>query len=373
MQAQTFPLLAKNEVGATYQDLGNLGTAKFLPYVVIPIFIGILLDRVNNAYLLAFGIMLRVVPLFMISISNSVIEMLLWQLMIGASHSFLWPPSESILSVDAKRRKKYIARLIMFFVAGMMVGPLLGALILEVSDNDLRLPFQVAGTIMAASMILTYWARRAHPEKKHSHFNLKSFVKIFHFPVELALVILSSALFGLLYTIHPAFLSDHGIGASSILILFAIYSASRMLSMLAVPRLHDHAPAALTACAVMITAAMAIFIFETSYVYFIVATVLLGVGISIIYPMCLEAILSRTYRHTHNKIIGSYGSVVGGGWVLGPLLGGYVASTFGPVGPYWLFFILGVAVSLVSVLLHRKRDTDQLGEEELDALPDDDA
>lgn len=49
-----------------------------------------------------------------------------------------------------------------------------------------------------------------------------------------------------------------------------------------------------------------------------------------------------------------------------------MASTFGSVGPYWLFFILGVAVSLVSVLLHRKRDTDQLGEEELDAPPDDD-
>ena len=370
MQAQMFPLLVKNEMGATYQDLGNLGTVKFLPVVIIPIFVGILLDRINNAYLLALGILLRAVPLLMISISNSVAEMLLWQLMIGFSDSFLWPPSQAIITTDAKSRKKYVARLMMFFVAGMMVGPLLGALILEVSDDNLRLPFQVAGAMMAASMILIYRMRHVHPQRKHSRLDLRSFVKILHFPAHLALVILSAASFGLLYTIHPAFLSDQGVDTTPILILFAIYSAARMLSMLAAPYLHDHAPATLTSCAVMITAAMAIFIFETSYAYFIAATVLLGIGISIIYPMCLEAILSRTYKHTHNKIIGAYSSVMGAGWLSGPLLGGYVAGAFGPVGPYWLFLVLGAAVSLASLSLHRRQNADQLSEREWDYLPD---
>lgn len=41
-----------------------MGTAKFLPYIVIPIFIGILLDRVNNVYLLILGILIRIVPLY---------------------------------------------------------------------------------------------------------------------------------------------------------------------------------------------------------------------------------------------------------------------------------------------------------------------
>lgn len=360
LQVQAFPLLAKTEIGATYQDLGNLGTAKFLPYVVIPIFIGILLDRINNVYLLILGILLRAIPLFMISISTSVLEMIIWQVMIGSSHSFLWPASESLLSADIRRRKKHIAHLIMIFVGGMMVGPLLGALVLEVSDGDLRLLFQIAGVIMTTSVILTFWTRNTHPIKKHTGTDLKSFTKIFHFPVVLSLLVLSTALFGLLFTIHPAFLNEQGIDISAILVLYAVYGVSRMLSMLLVPRIHDHAPMALTACAVMITVALAIFIIDTSYFYVIIAMVLLGVGISIIYPLCLEAILSRTDRRIHNKIIGAFAAVVGVGWVLGPLIGGYAANAFGSIAPYWLFLILGATVSCMSLLLHRKQDASKL-------------
>ena len=360
IQAQAFPLLAKTEIGATYQDLGNLGTAKFLPYVIIPIFIGILLDRINNVYLLILGILLRVIPLFMISISTSVFEMIIWQLIMGSSHSFLWPAGESLLSTNARRRKKYIAHMIMVFVGGMMVGPLLGALILEVSDDNLRLLFQISGVIMAMSIILTYWTRHTRPTKRHTSYDLKSFTKIFRFPIVLSLLVLSTALFGLMFTIHPAFLNEQGIDISAILVLYAVYGVSRMLSMLLVPRLHAHAPMALTACAVMITVALAIFIIDTSYFYVVIAMVLLGVGISIIYPMCLEAILSRTDRRIHNKIIGSFASVVGVGWVLGPLAGGYVANAFGSIAPYWLFLIVGAIVSCMSLLLHRKQDASKL-------------
>ena len=370
MYVQAFPLLLKNDIGATYQDLGNIGVAKFLLYTIVPIFIGILLDRVNNAYLLLIGILLRAVPMFMISISGSIMEMFVWQLIFGASHAFLWPPSESILSRDVKRRKKYIARLVMFYVAGMMMGPLLGALILEATDDNLRLLFQVAAGMMATSLILTYWIRGTRLREKHSRISFKSFAKILHFPTEVTMVILSSALFGLIVTIHPAFLSDRGVDPSPILILFSIYNAACILSMLIVPRLHGHTPIILTVCAVMISVAMAIFIFETSYVLFIVAMALLGSSIYVTYTMCLEVILSRTHRYNHNIMIGSYASVIGTGQVLGALLGGYVAYAFGPVGPYWVFFILGAVITLASVSLHRKRNTKQF-DREWNALPSD--
>ncbi|MXY61756.1 MAG: MFS transporter [Cenarchaeum sp. SB0665_bin_23] len=360
IQAQAFPLLAKTEVGATYQDLGNLGIAKFLPYVVIPIFIGILLDRINNVYVLMLGTLLRIVPLFMISMATSVFEMIIWQLVIGSSHSFLWPASESLLSSNIRHRKRYIAHLILIFVGGMMVGPLLGAMILEASDNNLRLLFQISGGIMSVSLILTFWMRHARPAKRHTHLDLKSFTKIFRFPVVLSLLVLSTALFGMLFTTHPAFLNDNGIGISAILVLYAIYGVSRMLSMLLVPRIHDHAPVALTMSAVMITAAMVIFIVDISYSSVIIAMILLGVGLSIIYPMSLEAILSRTHRRIHNKIIGSFASLVGVGWVLGPLIGGYAANTFGSIAPYWLFLIIGAGVSCLSLLLHRRQNVNEV-------------
>ena len=95
-----------------------------------------------------------------------------------------------------------------------------------------------------------------------------------------------------------------------------------------------------------------IFIIETSYFYVVIAMVLLGVGISIICPVCLEAILSRIDRRIHNKIIGSFAVVVGVGWVSGPLIERYVANTFGSREHYWLFLIIGSIVSCMS-LLHK--------------------
>jgi len=39
------PLFAKNVIGASYSELGLIGLANFVPYMFIPIFVGILLDK----------------------------------------------------------------------------------------------------------------------------------------------------------------------------------------------------------------------------------------------------------------------------------------------------------------------------------------
>ena len=53
------PVFAKNIVGATYSELGLIGLANFIPYMFIPIFVGILLDRINNGYLLSIGVIIN--------------------------------------------------------------------------------------------------------------------------------------------------------------------------------------------------------------------------------------------------------------------------------------------------------------------------
>ena len=43
------PVFAKNIIGATYSELGLIGLANFIPYMFIPLFVGILLDRINKS------------------------------------------------------------------------------------------------------------------------------------------------------------------------------------------------------------------------------------------------------------------------------------------------------------------------------------
>ena len=48
MHGPILPVFAKNVIGASYIELGIIGLANFIPYMFIPVFVGILLDRINN-------------------------------------------------------------------------------------------------------------------------------------------------------------------------------------------------------------------------------------------------------------------------------------------------------------------------------------
>jgi MFS family permease len=63
------PVFAKNVIGATYSDLGLIGLTNFIPYMFIPLFVGILLDRINNGYLLALGAAINSAHQFCINLS----------------------------------------------------------------------------------------------------------------------------------------------------------------------------------------------------------------------------------------------------------------------------------------------------------------
>ena len=70
------PIFAKNVIGATYSELGLIGLANFVPYMFIPLFVGILLDRINNAYILAVGAAINSASIYLLSIAQSVPEIM---------------------------------------------------------------------------------------------------------------------------------------------------------------------------------------------------------------------------------------------------------------------------------------------------------
>ena len=111
------PIFAKNVIGATYSELGLIGLANFVPYMFIPLFVGILLDRINNAYLLAIGAAINSASIYLLSIAQSVPELLGFRIMTGVAHAFFWPPCEAIISnvSKGKTRVRNIATFTGFF------------------------------------------------------------------------------------------------------------------------------------------------------------------------------------------------------------------------------------------------------------------
>lgn len=371
MHVNTLPLFAKNDIGATYADLGHIGLVKFLPYVVIPLFVGALLDRINNWYLLMLGILLHGIPLYMISTAATVPEIIVYTVAIGIAHAFIWPPTESILSNYPKNRVRYLTLYLLIFTVGVMVGPAIGVVILETTDDDFRLLFQISASVMLASMCTTVLVRTQLPKVKHTVLTLKSFGTILRFPIVVSVVLFCTSVVGLLMTIYPAYLEDRGLDASAVLILYTFSGATRVVGLVVVTKVHRFTEHILILSVVIVIMGMAISIIGTSFWHFAVAMVLLGLGTSSIYPISLEIMLSRTPANLSTKIIGASASLVGIGWLLGPLIGGHGAHVAEQIDVYWGFMIWGALTAIASIIFYKRLRVKQYRGGEWNAFPED--
>ena len=163
------PISAKEVVGASYVELGIIGLTNFLPYMFIPLFVGILLDRYNNGHLLSIGVAINSASLYLLSIAQTVPEVMVFRVMTGVAHAFFWPPCEAIISNQSseENRVKHISWFTMFFVIGFMAGPLLGSALLEGLDVTNRILFQIAAFILAAAIISSLLASKKSIKKHH--------------------------------------------------------------------------------------------------------------------------------------------------------------------------------------------------------------
>lgn len=350
------PVFAKNIIGATYSELGLIGLTNFIPYMFIPLFVGILLDRINNGHLLSLGVAINSASIYLLSIAQSVPEIMGFRIMTGIAHAFFWPPCEAIISNESseKNRVKNISWFTMFFVIGFMVGPLLGTVLLEGIDVTYRVLFQIAAFILAAAIITSLLVSRKKVKKHHEKFSFSSIKEMKRFPEAIVLLIFCTSSFGIILTIYPAFLNDNGMSASDILSLYFVFGISRVVSLALTGKFARRTSQTLIAGTIAVSIGLAISVVADSIFTFGIALVLMGFGFSIFFPLTLEIILSKTRKGISGKIIGAYETVFGMGWAIGPTIGGPITQSFGNETPYVVFCIIGIGVTLFAINARKK-------------------
>ncbi len=356
------PVFAKNVIGATYSELGLIGLTNFIPYMFIPLFVGILLDRVNNGYLLAVGAAVNSASIYLLSIAQSVPEIMGFRIMTGVAHAFFWPPCESIISNESseKNRVKNISMFTMFFVSGFMIGPLLGSVLLEGVDITYRVLFQIAAFILAAAIIFALLASRKSVKKHHEKFSFSSIKEMKRFPEVIVLLVFCTSSFGIILTIYPAFLNDSGMSASDILLLYFIFGISRVVTLALAGKLARKTSQTLIAGTMAVSAGLAMSVVADSIFTFGIALVLMGFGFSIFFPLTLEIVLSKTRKGISGKIIGAYETVFGMGWAIGPTIGGPITQSFGNESPYLVFCVIGIGVTLFAINFRKKLEPQKI-------------
>jgi MFS family permease len=350
------PIFAKNVIGASYSELGFIGLANFIPYMFIPVFVGILLDKFNNGYLLAIGAAINSASIYLLSIAQSVPEIMGFRIMTGVAHAFFWPPCQAIISNQSNEqtRVKNISWFTMFFVMGFMIGPLLGTVFLEGLDITYRVLFQITAFILAGAIIFSLLISKKSITNHHETFSLSSIKEMKKFPEVIILLIFCTSSFGIILSIYPAFLDDSGMSDTDILLLYFAFGVSRVISLALAGKFSRKTSHTLIVATIAISVGLAISAVSDSIIMFAIAMVLMGFGFSIFFPLTLEIILSRTSKGISGKIIGAYETVFGIGWAIGPTLGGPIAQSFGNQMLYLVFFIIGIAVTVLAVKCRKK-------------------
>ena len=344
------PIFAKNAIGATYSELGLIGLANFVPYMFIPLFVGVLLDRFNNGHLLGIGVAINAASVYLISIAHTVPEIMGFRIMTGIAHAFFWPPCEAIISREStgRDRVRNISWFTMFFVTGFMAGPLLGGMLLE-ADTTYRILFQVTAFILATALVSSVMISGRVTKTSHERFGLSSIREMGRFPEVIVLLLFCTSSFGIILTIYPAFLDDAGMSDTDVMLLFFVFGVSRVISLALAGRLARRTSQTLIAAVLAVSAGLALSIASEDIIVFGVALVMMGFGFSIFFPLTLEIILSRTRKEISGRIIGAYETVFGMGWAVGPTIAGPMTQSLGGDAPYVVFCAIGIGTAVLAI------------------------
>jgi MFS family permease len=353
MHNPVVPLFSK-DLGASYFDLGIIGFSNFIPYMFIPLFVGLLLDKFNKGLLLSLGLVLDTVSIYLLSVANSVPQVILYRTLVGVAHSFFWPPCESIISQSTapQDRVKAISRFMAFFVVGIMIGPLVGSFLLEHFDASYRIIFQISAFAIATSLVFSTMLSKNNMTNHDGAISITSAKHLMKFPTVIAILLFCSVSFGVFLTILPAYMSERSISESNIELLFFVFGISRLVSLLSSGFLMKKFLASILLVITSISVGMLLLYYSHSMVEFSLAALVLGFGFSVYFPLTFEIIMRKT-RENPGALIGAYEATFGIGWAFGPLIIGVIANSFGSAIPYLVLSVAGLFV-LGFVFLKKK-------------------
>ncbi len=351
MHGPVLPVFAKNVIGANYSELGFIGFANFIPYMFIPLFVGVLLDKFNNGYLLAIGAAINSSSIYLLSIAQSVPEIMTFRIMTGIAHAFFWPPCQSIISnvSSEENRVRNLSLFTMFFVIGFMIGPMAASMILE-EDITYRFLFQITGFVLATAIISAILVSRRNITNHQERFSFAALKEIKNFPIVVILVVFFTATFGVILSIYPAFLNDNGMSDNDILLIYFVFGISRVVTLVFGGKLSKQTSKALVACAISVAMGLLISTVADTTLAFSIAMLSMGFGFGVFSPLTLGVVLSKTRKAISGKVIGSYETVFGIGWVVGPTIGGPLIESYGNESAYFVFGIIGIGIAILAAI-----------------------
>jgi MFS family permease len=354
MHSPLVPVFAKEELGANFSEVGVIGLANYLPYMLVPVFGGMLLDRINKSYMLMAGISMNIVSIFLLSQAGSVAEVLALRGLAGIAHAFFWPSTEVIISTNVapEKRVKWISFFMAAWVGGFMAGPLIGNFVLDFFDQ--RTLFELSAVAISFAMVpafLLIGHGKPKSAEKHRLPSLKEIKRETMGMPDVSSVLLYYAVtFGVVLAIYPAYMKTAAITDQQIELLFFVFGIARFATLPFVQRMASRGRPALALAVALTAVGMGISFAYTSVWSFAVALVLVGAATSIFYPITFSIVTRNVPPEKMGSKLGIYEALFGMGWTVGPIGIGLSSDAFGPASPYLGLAVIGAMLSVAIIL-----------------------
>jgi len=347
------------DMGASYTMLGFIVSVYGAVQLLTQIPIGRLSDQMGRKKILLLGLAtFCFLPLFYIYAKNAN-SLLLIRALGGLGAAAVWPIAMALIidQAEAKNRGAAMGRYNAAFFFALAVGPLIGGMLYDLLG--LKAPFYLWALLGAASFLVVYF-RVKDPEKIRVKMGLlpsrgkEALIASGYRLTFLAcssVVLWAGVVGGFNFTMLPGYAAGLGFNATDVGIIYLVYGGSTALFNIYFGRQADRGTRKkliFTGCLVGAVS----FAFLSLADALIPVTFLfagLGMGLGMASPAAAALIADTTSNARRGEVYGIFNTARMSGVVIGPLIAGLTADLHGVDGCIYVFTILAIAITLVTL------------------------
>ncbi|MGA3405145.1 MAG: MFS transporter [Candidatus Bathyarchaeia archaeon] len=331
MYTYFIPVFAQS-FGATYFDLGLIGTVSALATAITPILAGHLADRTNRVWVFSFSLIVNAIATFVLIFSRSVIDIVVLRLIGGLGLGIFWPMGEALASDFAPQDKRVreMGRYSIAMALGVLAGPSVGGFVAQILGYHNL--FIISSAVIGVSLLQSIlWVLPAYSKKNQNTPQSQRSVGNMHIVRDILpmymMLICYGVVWGLLTSIFPGYANSIGINVALIGFLFSAFGMTRIFSLATVHRyLKFGEKRMLVAASSTIFVGILIIAGSPHFVTFLMGIMLIGGGVGVVFPITTNLISRQFPDEKRGAAMGSYETAVNTGETIGPYVAGVIAS-----------------------------------------------
>lgn len=343
-------------MGAPPFLVGLIGSAGGAVYSFMPMVSGVLCDKMGRKTFISAALFLYSFSSLLYSLVEDPVMMIPIKILEWISVAAFWPSVESLIADSAPANlEEALKRFNVSWGSAMVIGPLLGGAL--ISELSIKTPF-LFSTLVAfilgglSILIVKEPGRTQHVEEHPDGGTEAQTERVGSILPALASIFLFSSTVGILVSLFPSYATSLGISPIEIGAVTFAFGAARTVTFHQATGIEARIKkrGMFLAGSLAISLAALITFWSRGTLFFMFSFLIFGFGAGISYAASIASIL-RWKRSSRGYSAGVFESLIGVGYFIGPLLGGFL-SEFAGNAPYIYVFLLSLIV--LAILLRCK-------------------